>query len=1113
MPVGHRPFFSFVSILAVCFASSALRAEPAAFDISEEPASEALLTFSQQAKVEVLFSSEALSGVTTRRVRGTFEPDDALDQLLRGTHFAGSRDRRGHFVIKEVAIGSIEGRLLTPDGQPARHVHIYIPKAYRVAQTDDNGEFSFKDLPAGQYELIASESGYLPLRMSDVRVEGRRRLKLDTQTIRSESEPEALAPFVIEEKAAHQRLFDRGETALPPRTAVGNLDLPRSENDALPYTIYDRSQILRSGVVSVNEYLQRELLDSNAGALPPEQNGTAAAYVASSSNLPLRGYATDETVVLVNGRRLPPALTLGAQAIPPDVNFIPLSLVERIEVLPASASALYAGNPVGGVINIVLRPGADARSTEVTTTYTNGLGRNDAPEKSASLVHSQSFLGGALRLRFSANFTTAEPPSEAQLGYHQAYDNHNLPDTQPIYRATPNIRSDDATSLFGPGTPSVTSVAPGANGEGGMAALTGREGVRDFDFYKTAGGYSSSLDSVNFGYGREQTRGAYYASLVYDVLPWLQLGFDGTYSRTRADRGFDVFRGDFTLKPGSPFNPFSKTIDISLNETAPALGENYSEARMDYGYAVLGAVVKFPADWRASIDGQFGKSITRFRGLDGVDRKRWQQLVDTGVYNPLRDTEVSPPPPAFYDQVLEYVGGKNQFETLGDSDTVDIAGRITNEALRLPTGVSTINLGADYRRDHMASSVEEDRYGDGTVAGTPVQWLGRTLQQYSVFAELQAPLVPPRWLPSWIHKLDTDSAVRYIASASSHETNVAPTFGLKVDFAGGFSLRGSVTTTNRFPSPLMSSQLASYDSLSSKIASQTLITDPLRFDTTGRNSQYGVTVRTVVDPNLRPEAAVTQTGGLVFERGHSQRLRVSVDFVDTHKVNELVNLEAGTVVALEDLFPGRVVRAPLAPGDTQKAGIITDVLVGETNIAWRHSQNWNLSLDYARDGVCGGTIEVYQRSVLFTKYDYDREVAPGTTTAVSHVVDELDHPDDPAFDLLRYRSNFGVAWYKPAFGFGADGHFYSSRKLNPSDKSLQGSDHIDPYWQFDAYVQTDLTRWLWTHARFGLTAQVRVNNLLNSGFPRYDAESSGSGVEPYGDWRGRVYSLSCTATF
>ena len=79
---------------------------------------------------------------------------------------------------------------------------------------------------------------------------------------------------------------------------------------------------------------------------------------------------------------------------------------------------------------------------------------------------------------------------------------------------------------------------------------------------------------------------------------------------------------------------------------------------------------------------------------------------------------------------------------------------------------------------------------------------------------------------------------------------------------------------------------------------------------------------------------------------------------------------------------------------------------------------------------------------------------------------------------------------------------------------LQGDDRVASYLRFDTYVQSDLGRWLpWKESRFGLRGQLRVNNVLGAGFPRYVNGGSGAGVQPYGDWRGRTYSLSLTATF
>src|SRR5690606_20919535 len=136
----------------------------------------------------------------------------------------------------------------------------------------------------------------------------------------------------------------------------------------LPYAIYDREQIIRSGVVSLNEFLKRAILESDGSTLS-EQAGDQNQAIPSGSNLKMRGFNDDETVILLDGRRLPEVLTSQSRHLGSDVNYIPLSLIQQVEVLPVSASALYSGNAVGGVINIVLRPNVEA--TEVNATYTN----------------------------------------------------------------------------------------------------------------------------------------------------------------------------------------------------------------------------------------------------------------------------------------------------------------------------------------------------------------------------------------------------------------------------------------------------------------------------------------------------------------------------------------------------------------------------------------------------------------------------------------------------------------------------------------------------------------------------------------------------------------------
>ncbi|MDD2764825.1 MAG: TonB-dependent receptor plug domain-containing protein, partial [Opitutaceae bacterium] len=447
------------------------RAEPVDFDLPARPAAAALLGFSQQAKIEVLYSFDELQAVRSTEVIGRYEPADALSRLLRGTGFIARRDDKGKFVVTRATrlTGAIKGRLLGSDGAPARGVRITVLEAGQSAVTDERGEFTFDAVAPGIHRLVAAGAGYLPRAIDGVRVLAGRMSVLDTEEMLAADEVTRLEPYIVTSESG-RRLFDGSEAYLGPRVAAGNLDLPRTADDALPYTVYTRSQIVRSGVVNVNEFLQRELLDSDATTRPPEESGQRPSYAAGSTNLNLRGYDADETVVLVNGRRLPEVVTSSHdQTLPPDVNFIPLSLVQQIEVLPASAAALYTGNPVGGVINIVLRPDAEGEATEVTTTYTNALHGFDAPQSSVSLLHGRTLLGGALRVRLNASLTRTMPPTEAELRYIQANIHPSVAPGDPIYRATPNIRSANLTPLFGPGSSPVTSVAPGADGTGGLA--------------------------------------------------------------------------------------------------------------------------------------------------------------------------------------------------------------------------------------------------------------------------------------------------------------------------------------------------------------------------------------------------------------------------------------------------------------------------------------------------------------------------------------------------------------------------------------------------------------------------------------------------------------------
>ena len=122
-----------------------------------------------------------------------------------------------------------------------------------------------------------------------------------------------------------------------------------------PMQVLDFDFISESGQTSVGQLL-REIPSVAGGAQTTQVN-----YNGDGTNqISLRGLGSTRTLVLMNGRRLPPSTTgLSATSISSavDLNTVPVSIVDRIEVIKDGASAIYGSDAVAGVVNIITRRG------------------------------------------------------------------------------------------------------------------------------------------------------------------------------------------------------------------------------------------------------------------------------------------------------------------------------------------------------------------------------------------------------------------------------------------------------------------------------------------------------------------------------------------------------------------------------------------------------------------------------------------------------------------------------------------------------------------------------------------------------------------------------------
>src|SRR5688572_17338490 len=146
---------------------------------------------------------------------------------------------------------------------------------------------------------------------------------------------------------------DKLETIVVTGSRIRRVDL----ETASPVFVIDKGQIEKTGKLTVGDLLQT--MPTIAGGATATNGAVNNGGGTGAATIDLRGLGTARTLILVNGRRLAgPA---------PDVNAIPINLIERVEVLKDGASAIYGSDAIGGVVNFILRK--DYQGAEFSVDY------------------------------------------------------------------------------------------------------------------------------------------------------------------------------------------------------------------------------------------------------------------------------------------------------------------------------------------------------------------------------------------------------------------------------------------------------------------------------------------------------------------------------------------------------------------------------------------------------------------------------------------------------------------------------------------------------------------------------------------------------------------------
>ena len=238
--------------------------------------------------------------------------------------------------------GAIRGRITDSTGAPVAQVAVILQGTRLRGGSDEAGEYHITRVSPGTYTLRVRRLGYAA-QPASVTVRAGEEARQDF-TLAQVSAALARVDVVVGSRAAH--------------TAADEL--------AVPVDVYPREQLQQQGTMEAAQILSQLSPSVNF----QRQSVSDATEIVRPFTM--RGLSPDHTLVLVNGkRRHHTALVhyygagMGAGSSGVDLNALPASMIERIEVLRDGAASQYGSDAIAGVVNIVTREGAFAPTFSV----------------------------------------------------------------------------------------------------------------------------------------------------------------------------------------------------------------------------------------------------------------------------------------------------------------------------------------------------------------------------------------------------------------------------------------------------------------------------------------------------------------------------------------------------------------------------------------------------------------------------------------------------------------------------------------------------------------------------------------------------------------------------
>jgi outer membrane receptor protein involved in Fe transport len=714
--------------------------------------------------------------------------------------------------------------------------------------------------------------------------------------------------------------------------------------------VISREQIDASGYGRVEDVLATVTQNFNRANAAVSQPEHAFFNLNHGAEVQLRGLGVGTTLTLVNGQRQGAS---GYQGQFTDVSTIPVSAIERIEILPEGTAALYGSDAIGGVVNIILRRNFEGIEARVRGSATD----SDTTERSAALLLGHAGPRGNVLVGFQFN------DSDALRCSARAY-----------CAANADFRRFGGTDLRGfasnPGTildpKTLAPIAAIPHGQDGTQLTAGQ-------LVPGAANYTDNV--TNNDILPKQIMRSAFVSTSYKVTEQWEISADGRYSSRDFRFTYPVPPGDFLVPATNAFNHLGGPVLVAYDFSRDfgPVADSGPTTNSFVSAAVKGVL---PKGWQINLAGAYAKASADFLETNYT-------LNYTAINAALASSDPTTALNLFGDgshtNATVLAALRRQNITTDDLNvfTTSSANVIADgPILNSRAGVIRLAVGGEFRHEHSAgvniSENPEDR--------------GRLVR--SGFFELAVPMVGPP-ASATADRLDLSLAGRY-----DSYSDVGSTFNPKVGFSWRplalIKVRGNWGTSFRAPPFFWSNRDQVGDS---SIAD---VVDP--------RSPTGYTRALLIVgplPDLKPETARAWTVGVDLTPRATPNLSLSLTYFDIDYQGKIQHAgpDTGFYLTQEAQLASLITRnptqaqidavctkPPLYGGDCNQP--IAAILDGRwRNLASLKTRGVDAALDYLLHTAWGKV-----SASLNGTYMSDLKQQIGPTAAVVDLVDTVGNP-------------------------------------------------------------------------------------------------------------------------